>query len=81
MFSIAAYTLGSISEGILYKKEAIVFAQTISVKSEPNEKGTDQFILHEGVKVEIFGEEENWLRIKIRDGNTGWIQRQSIEQI
>jgi tetratricopeptide (TPR) repeat protein len=63
------------------KTEAIVFAPTINVKSEPSLNGTDQFVLHEGVKVSVIDEDNDWVRIKLGDGNSGWVSRQSIESI
>ena len=35
------------------KSQAIVFAQTVTIKSSPDSSGNDLFILHEGTKVNI----------------------------
>lgn len=81
VFTATSYSLGSAALNWMNRQEAIVFAPTVNVKSEPSNKGTDQFVLHEGIKVEILSEESDWVRIKLEDGNSGWIQRQSIESI
>jgi uncharacterized protein YgiM (DUF1202 family) len=60
---------------------AIVFDPSIYVKSSPNEKSTDLFILHEGTKVKVIDEIDGWKRIKIANGNEGWILAKSIEVI
>ena len=61
---------------------AIVTAPTITVKSTPNESGTDLFVLHEGTKVYI---EDNsmkgWKEIRLEDGKEGWLPTSSIEVI
>lgn len=61
---------------------AIIMVPTISVKSTPNESGTDLFVLHEGTKVFV---EDNsmkeWKEIRLEDGNKGWIKTESIELI
>lgn len=52
---------------------AIVFAQETQVKSEPNLRSNEVFLLHEGTKVQILDTVNNWKRIKLADGKTGWI--------
>ena len=51
------------------------------VKSSTDEKGNDQFILHEGTKVEIMDEYNDWKKIKIANGTVGWIKAKDIEII
>ena len=53
--------------------EAIVMSPTITVKSSPSSSGVDLFVLHEGSKVEILDKTDNWDKIKIADGNVGWL--------
>ena len=57
-------------------------APTVSVKSTPNESGTDLFVLHEGTKVFV---EDNsmkeWKEVRLEDGNKGWVKTESIELI
>jgi tetratricopeptide (TPR) repeat protein len=65
----------------LNKDQAIVFSPTVNVKSEPSINSTDQFVIHEGLKVEIIDSEGDWTRIRLSDGNSGWLQSQSIERI
>lgn len=53
--------------------EAIVMIPTITVKSSPSSSGTDLFVLHEGTKVRIMDDADNWSKIKIADGSVGWL--------
>ena len=69
------------ADNMLSKPEAIVFASTLNVKSEPGLNATDQFVIHEGLKVEVVQEEGEWVRIRLEDGNSGWVRNQSIERI
>lgn len=55
-------------------KYAIVVSPSVSVRSSPDEKGTESFIIHEGLKVKVEDNLEGWLRIRLRDGNTGWLK-------
>ncbi len=59
-------------------KEAIVFSPTVTVKSAPKTNGTDLFIIHEGLKVEIIGSTHGWKEIRLSDGKIGWLPDDSI---
>jgi len=61
--------------------EAIVFSPTITVKSSPDEKSIDLFVLHEGTKVKILDNIGNWYEIRIANGSVGWLQVSSLEKI
>ena len=60
-------------------KPAIVFAQESKVKSEPNSRSEESFRLHEGTKVQVLDTVNNWKKIKLSDGKTGWIASDDIK--
>jgi tetratricopeptide (TPR) repeat protein len=62
-------------------KEAVVSAPSIYVKSSPDEKGNDLFILHEGTIVNILDELGGWKKIRIANGTIGWLKGKDIEEI
>lgn len=62
-------------------KPAIVFAAKSEVKSEPKLASTQAFILHEGTKVMILESVENWKKIILADGKTGWIPATDIREL
>ena len=63
-------------------KPAIVFAQESEIKSEPNLRSEISFKLHEGTKVQVLEVyNENWTKIKLTDGKTGWIPSQDIKEL
>ena len=61
--------------------EAIVFAPTITVKSSPDDKSTDLFVLHEGAKVILLDNIGGWYEIRIANGSVGWLPNNSLEKI
>ncbi len=63
------------------ENEAIIFSESVYVKSSPDESGKDLFILHEGTKVRIIDELKGWNEIRIADGSVGWIPSFTIEII
>lgn len=61
---------------------AIVMEPSVTVKSTPDEGGTDLFILHEGRKVSIKDDSmKEWKEIRLEDGNVGWVPARVIEII
>jgi tetratricopeptide (TPR) repeat protein len=62
-------------------KPAIIFAKESKVKTEPNFKSQDAFILHEGTKVNVLDTEGNWNKIKLTNGKIGWILKDDIKLI
>ena len=66
---------------MLSHDEAIVMASAISVKSSPDRSATDLFVLHEGTKVHILSEVDEWCEISIADGKKGWLLKSNIENI
>ena len=61
--------------------EAIIFTPTVTIKSSPDEKSVDLFVLHEGTKVRILDNIGNWYEIKIANGSVGWLPASSLEKI
>lgn len=69
-------------EELLSRDQAIVIAPSVTVKSTPNESGTDLFIVHEGRKVQIKDNTmKEWKEIKLEDGHVGWVPASVIEVI
>ena len=62
-------------------REAIVFTPTITVKSSPDDKSTDLFVVHEGTKVRLLDNISGWYEIRIANGSVGWLPASSLEQI
>jgi len=60
---------------------AIVMQPTVTVKSSPSEKGTNLFVVHEGLKVKITDKLGDWVEIRLADGNKGWLLTESVERI
>ncbi len=67
---------------LVNRTSAIIMDPTVSVKSTPDENGTDLFVLHEGTKVYIDDDSmREWKEIRLEDGNVGWVKTSAIEVI
>ncbi len=61
---------------------AIVFVHESEIKSEPNLRSEIAFRLHEGTKVQVLEKyNENWVKIKLVDGKTGWIPSEDVKEL
>lgn len=80
--SMFTFLMASQHNGIIKQSsEAIIFAPTITIHSEPNESAEDLFTLHEGTKVTLLEESNEWSKIKLPNGNVGWIKSEELERI
>jgi tetratricopeptide (TPR) repeat protein len=64
-----------------YSSDAIIISSSVTVTSSPNEKGTKLFILHEGAKINITNESDDWTEIQIANGNVGWLKTSALQKI
>ncbi|MBX2975701.1 MAG: tetratricopeptide repeat protein [Ignavibacteriaceae bacterium] len=60
---------------------AIITDQRVQVKNSPDEKGSDLFIIHDGLKIKIEDSVDEWAKIKLSDGKVGWIKKNQFSQI
>jgi len=72
-----AFTAAGYNE-LRNEQYAVLLADKIQVKSGPSTNNPTLFILHEGVKMKIEGEQDNWMRISLPNGYNGWIPADSI---
>ena len=61
--------------------EAIIFSPTTTIQSGPNTNSEELFTLHEGTKVTLLESNNEWSKIKLPNGNVGWIKTSEIKSI
>lgn len=76
--NIFAYQL---KKELTNRDTAVIFSPTTTIKSSPDNSGTDLFNLHEGTKVTVKRKLGDWSEIETADGNVGWIRSKEIEII
>jgi tetratricopeptide (TPR) repeat protein len=59
--------------------KAVVFENSVEIKSEPNNNSTTLFVIHEGAVAKVLDNVENWRKIKLENNHTGWINEKSIK--
>ncbi len=58
----------------------VVIAKAITVRSGSSMNDTVLFQLHEGAEFEWLEENEGWVKIQLRDGKKGWVQKETVEK-
>lgn len=70
-FGAAIYTQANL-------REAVVLNPSADVKSEPDPSGNILFVLHEGTKVQIRTDRNDWFEIRLKDGKVGWVRKDDL---
>jgi len=60
---------------------AIVLENTIEVKNGPDVQSTAVIEIHEGLKVELLDQIGDWYKVKLTNGDEGWLPMSSLEEI
>ena len=68
------------SEELNYKN-GVVIEQAVTVKLSPDDKSTDAFVLHEGIKVRLEDKVNDWVHIRLKDGKVGWLPEKDLRTI
>ena len=63
------------------QSEAIIFAQTTDFRSEPNLRSEVLVQLHEGTKVIVEGQVEQWVKVRLANGTVGWLTQSDVQRI
>lgn len=60
---------------------AIIFADEVSITSEPNTASSEAFVLHAGTKVTVLETLNDWKKIAIANGKTGWLLQTNLKEL
>jgi len=88
-FSIVAVTISAITftfgttmkSRLVNHNSAVITDRSVRVKASPSETGTELFIVHEGVTVQLTDQLGDWVNVSLPDGNKGWVKEASIIRI
>lgn len=82
LFSLLLYFLGnSQAKFEQNSRMAIVLENTIEVKNGPDAQSTAVIEIHEGLKVELLDQIGDWYKVKLTNGDEGWLPMESLEEI
>lgn len=82
VYSVFTFSFASTQKSRLTgHKKAVIIERSLRVKGSPSETGTELFIVHEGLTVQITDQLGEWIEIRLSDGNKGWIKDSAIVKI
>ena len=80
--SAITFSIGShLTSKLINHNTAVITDRSVKVKSSPSETGTELFIVHEGITVQITDKLGDWVNVSLPDGNKGWIKESSMVKI
>ena len=65
----------------VHQLEAVIFAQTTDFRSEPNLRSEVLVQLHEGTKVIVEDQVEQWVKVRLANGTVGWLTQSDVQRI
>ncbi len=63
------------------RDEGIILRPAVVVRTSPDAASEPVFSLHAGAKVQLIEHRDDWLRISLPDGKTGWLPQDGLEKI
>jgi len=61
------------------KQEAIVFSPSTIIYKSPNSEAENLIEIHEGLKVTVLDEVDQWYQIKMTDNTKGWLNKSAVK--
>ena len=84
LFFIAAFSLSlSVKKRaeILNSNDAIIMSASVTLSTSPDKNGSQMAVLHEGTHVHILSSLGEWIEVRLKDGNVGWLKATDVERI
>lgn len=81
-YSLLTFSFGSSQRSKLVNHNSgVITERSVRMKGSPSETGTELFILHEGLSVQITDKLGEWIEIRLADGNKGWVKESALIRI
>lgn len=82
LLSILPFSLASSrAQFDAHTNRAILISSSISLKSGPDQASTEIITIHEGLKLELLDKIGEWHKVKLSNGEQGWLPEGVFEEI
>ena len=82
VLAISSVVIGFVKQDLQQENSyAIVFSEEVEVKNEPSQRAAAGFLLHEGAKVKITEDFQDWVEIELPNGSQGWMQENNLKRL
>lgn len=82
LLSLFFFSLANTRSGIEQDSKAgIIMNKTVDLRSAPDAESKKILAIHEGLKIDLLDQLGEWYKVRLSDGEQGWIQQDSFEKI
>jgi len=60
---------------------AVIMSSEVNLRSAPDEVSNSIFLLHEGTSVELLDQIGEWYKVKLLNGELGWLPMKVLEKV
>lgn len=71
----------SVSLAPAMERQAVVVAEETALRDQPLEGAQSELFVHEGALLDVLGMENEWLQVRLPNGVTGWVARESTADV
>lgn len=64
-----------------HSQTAILMAPEMVLRSAPDPESAEVLIIHEGLKVELLDQIADWYKVRLQNGEEGWLPQAVVEEI
>ena len=64
-----------------HSRTAIVMAPEIELRSAPDPESAEVLTIHEGLKVDLLDQISDWYKVRLQNGEEGWLPQTVVEEI
>ena len=80
--TVMAIIIGFYAQDDLNNQQyAIVYTTEFTAREEPKTNSNASFVIHEGTKVEVLEEFNDWVRISLENGSKAWVSKETIKKL
>jgi len=82
VFSLLSITVAFYAKDHLNSEQyAIVYVDEFKSRSEPTKNSEVSFTVHEGTKVEVLEEFEDWYKVMLANGSKAWMPKNTVREL
>lgn len=64
-----------------HSRTAILMTPEMALRSAPDAESTEVLIIHEGLKVDLLDQISDWYKVRLQNGEEGWLPQAAVEEI
>lgn len=82
LLSLFFFGLANTRSGIEQDSRAgVIMKKTVDLRSAPDAESKKIMAIHEGLKIDLLDQLGEWYKVRLSDGEQGWVQQDSFEKI